>query len=73
VLIQMPRTTVQHPEQIGMQWLIVVRKESESEIGYYFGKRVNCFTRTVDGLVLRSLFPVMVFWVTPWAVLCFED
>ena len=44
VLIQTPRTTVQHLEKIGMQWLITVRKESESEIGYHFGKRVNCFT-----------------------------
>ena len=51
----------QFREQIGLQWLITVRKESESEIGYYFGKRVNYFTWAVDGLILRSLFPVMVF------------
>jgi len=27
----------------------------------------------VYGLVLRSLFPLMVFWVVPWAALRFKD
>jgi len=31
------------------------------------------FTWAADGLVLRSLFPVVVFWVVPWTALRFED
>ena len=43
------------------------------EVEYHFDKRMNCFIWAVDGLVLRSLFPVMVFWVVPWVALRFED
>ena len=48
-------------------------EERGLEVEYHFEERKNCFTWAADGLVLRSLFPVTVFWVVPWAVLCFED
>ena len=69
----MPRTVVPHPEQVETQWLITVKKGTGLEVEYHFEMRGNCFTWAAYGLVLRSLFPVTVFWVVPWAVLRFED
>ena len=54
----MPRTIVPHPEQVETQWLITVKKGMGLEVEYHFEMRDNCL---VDGLVLRSLFPVTVF------------
>ena len=48
-------------------------EERRLEIEYHFEKRMNCFTWAVDGLVLRSLFLVTVFWVVPWATMRFEN
>jgi len=47
-------------------------EERGLKVGYHFEEKMNCFTWVADGLVLRSLFPVTVFWVVPWAVLRFE-
>ena len=38
-----------------------------------FWEEDELFTWAADGLVLRSLFPVVIFWVVPWAALRFED
>jgi len=48
-------------------------EERGLEVEYHFEEKMNCFTWAADGLVLRSLFPVTVFWVVRWAVLRFED
>ena len=48
-------------------------EERGLEVEYHFEERMNILTWAVDGLVLRSLFLVTVFWVLPWVVLCFED
>ena len=48
-------------------------EERGLKVGYHFEEKMNCFTWVADGLVLRSLFPVTVFWVVPWAALHFED
>ena len=48
-------------------------EERGLEVEYHFKERMNCFTWAADGLVLQSLFLVIVFWIVPWAVLRFED
>ena len=48
-------------------------EERGLEVEYHFEERMNHFAWVVDGLILRSLFLVTVFWVVPWAALCFED
>ena len=48
-------------------------EERGLEVEYHFRKKNELFTWAADGLVLRSLFPVTVFWVVPWVVLCFDD
>ena len=48
-------------------------KERGLEVEYHFKEKMNCFTWAADGLVLRSLFLVTVFWDVPWAALPFED
>ena len=69
----MPGTTIPHQEQVETQWLITEKKGTGLEVEYHFEMRGNCFTWAVDGLVLLSLFLVIVFWVIPWVVLHFED
>ena len=36
-------------------------EERELEVECHFEERMNCFTSAVDGLVLWSLFPIMIF------------
>jgi len=48
----MPETIVQYQEQIGMQWLITMKKVTGLEVEYHFEKRMNNFTWAVDGLNL---------------------
>ena len=67
----MPGTTVPHPEPIGMQWLITVKKEDQ-KLNIILRKN-ELFTRAADGLIQRNLFPVTAFWVAPWTTLHFED
>ena len=41
VLNQMPGTAAPHPRQIGMQWLIAIKKGG-SEVEHQFGKSMDC-------------------------------
>ena len=36
-------------------------------------RKYGSFTWAANGLILRSLFLVVAFWVAPWTTLCFGD
>jgi len=49
------------------------KKELDQKLNINVRREISWFTWAADGLVLQSLFPVVVFWVTPLSALHLED